>query len=192
MRGIELKLKQASAVLGIRPKDLQNLVQFGVVSPRRRRHVYWFDEGLLLQAKVAVYLKESLGTPTRLLRKFTSALFRDSRRALTGSFQTVRVLSRPRRGQTAIEISIPMVSLARELEGQLPMAKAHPDLPRGRKRRGWREELFETMEAAATDLAPLSDEQILRALKTAARRKSRSPEITIVVETEEEAAARRR
>ena len=30
-----LKLKQASAVLQIEPKELQNLVQFGVVKPRR-------------------------------------------------------------------------------------------------------------------------------------------------------------
>ena len=36
MLAVELKLKQASAVLGIDPKDLQNLVQFQVLRPRRR------------------------------------------------------------------------------------------------------------------------------------------------------------
>jgi len=30
-----LKLKQASAVLKVEPKELQNLVQFGVVKPKR-------------------------------------------------------------------------------------------------------------------------------------------------------------
>jgi hypothetical protein len=30
-----LKLKQASAILQIEPKELQNLVQFGVVKPQR-------------------------------------------------------------------------------------------------------------------------------------------------------------
>ena len=39
MREIELKSKQASAVLGVAPKDLQNLVQFGLVKPRLRRQV---------------------------------------------------------------------------------------------------------------------------------------------------------
>jgi len=30
-----LKLKQASAVLKVQPKELQNLVQFGVIKPKR-------------------------------------------------------------------------------------------------------------------------------------------------------------
>ena len=36
MQSVELKLKQASAVLGVPPKELQNLVQFGVLRPKRR------------------------------------------------------------------------------------------------------------------------------------------------------------
>ena len=74
MPNVELKLKQASAVLGVDPKDLQNLVQFKVVLPPRRDRFYWFDERLLLQAKVAFYLKESLGTSTELLTRFTQTL----------------------------------------------------------------------------------------------------------------------
>jgi hypothetical protein len=34
MQSVELKLKQASAVLGVAPKDLQNLVQFKVLRQR--------------------------------------------------------------------------------------------------------------------------------------------------------------
>ena len=66
MQNVRLKLKQASAVLGVSPKDLQNLVQFGVLRPQRNR-VCWFDTGLLLQAKVAFYLKDSLGSSSDLL-----------------------------------------------------------------------------------------------------------------------------
>jgi hypothetical protein len=73
MQDVELKLKQASAVLGVDPKDLQNLVQFKVLRPRRRNSFYWFDNRLLLQAKVALYSKESLGTSTELLARFTQA-----------------------------------------------------------------------------------------------------------------------
>ena len=73
MQAVQLKLKQASAVLGIDPKDLQNLVQFQVLHPRRRDSVYWFDNDLLLAAKVALYLKESLGTSTEMLARFTEA-----------------------------------------------------------------------------------------------------------------------
>jgi hypothetical protein len=57
---VELKLKQASAVLGVDPKDLQNLVQMKVLRPPRRKNFYWFDSRLLLEAKLAFYLKESL------------------------------------------------------------------------------------------------------------------------------------
>ena len=74
MERIELKLKQASAVLGVAPKDLQNLVQFKVLTPIRRDSFFWFDKRLLLEAKIALYLKESLGTSTEVLALFTRAL----------------------------------------------------------------------------------------------------------------------
>ena len=40
MQSLTLKLKQASAVLGVPPKDLQNLVQLGVIRPARRNSVW--------------------------------------------------------------------------------------------------------------------------------------------------------
>ena len=73
MQSLTFKLKQASAVLGVPPKDLQNLVQLGVVRPARRNSVCWFDTNLLLQAKVAFYLKETLGSSSDLLARFTEA-----------------------------------------------------------------------------------------------------------------------
>jgi len=48
-----LKLKQASAVLQVQPRELQNLVQFGVVKPQRSARTYFFDMKVLLAAKVA-------------------------------------------------------------------------------------------------------------------------------------------
>jgi hypothetical protein len=64
-----LKLKQASAVLQIEPKKLQNLVQFGVLKPKRFEGTYFFDTNTLMVAKVAFCLKESLGTRTSVLSK---------------------------------------------------------------------------------------------------------------------------
>ena len=52
MRTVEFKLKQASAVLGVPSKDLQNLVQLKVIRPARRDNLYWFDSRLLLEAKL--------------------------------------------------------------------------------------------------------------------------------------------
>src|ERR1700688_3654148 len=73
MPGRGLKLKQASAVLKMEPKELQNLAQFGVVKPRRSEGTYFFDTSTLLVAKVASYLKECLGTRTSVLSKLMEA-----------------------------------------------------------------------------------------------------------------------
>ncbi len=57
----------------MQPKELQNLVQFGVVKPKRAGGTYYFDPGTLLVAKVAFYLKDSLGTRTSVLSKLIDA-----------------------------------------------------------------------------------------------------------------------
>jgi hypothetical protein len=69
-----LKLKQASAVLGVAPKDLQNLVQFKVLRPTRRDNFYWFDNACCSKRRSLLYLKQSLGTSTEVLARFTHAL----------------------------------------------------------------------------------------------------------------------
>src|SRR5690349_24942561 len=69
MSGQMLKLKQASAVLQVKPKELQNLVQFRVVKPKRLEGTYYFEPSTLLVARVAFYLKESLGTSTSVLSR---------------------------------------------------------------------------------------------------------------------------
>lgn len=68
-----MKLKQASAVLQIEPKELQNLVQFGVVKPKRFEGTYCFDTNTVMVAKVAFCLKQSLGTRTSVLCKLMDA-----------------------------------------------------------------------------------------------------------------------
>src|ERR1700694_4065894 len=116
MRSVELKLKQASAVLGVDPKDLQNLVQFKVLRPPRRDSFYWFDNRLLLEAKVAFYLKESLGTSTEVLARFTQALSNNLQEEEPTSFRYVWLRSRPATGSEPIEVRIPLRNLPREGE----------------------------------------------------------------------------
>src|SRR5215469_18145296 len=119
MQNIRLKLKQASGVLGVSPKDLQNLVQFGVLRPPTRNRVYWFDTGLLLKAKVAFYLKDSLGSSSDLLARFTEALPQNLSKSKTEDLEDLWLRSRPSNGTDAVEIKIPLRSLARELEDQI-------------------------------------------------------------------------
>src|SRR5690348_9724622 len=98
MRSVELKLKQASAVLGVSPKDLQNLVQLKVVKPSRRGAYYWFDTGRLLEAKVAFYLKEALGSSTDVLARFVQALACSTRTEDWTRLRVIRLTSRPAGG----------------------------------------------------------------------------------------------
>lgn len=197
MQNVRLKLKQASAVLGVSPKDLQNMVQLGVLRPSRRNRVCWFDTGLLLQAKVAFYLKDSLGSSSDLLARFTAALSQNLTRGELNQLKDVSLRSRPASGKDAVEIRIPLRSLALELEKQLPRAAAYRDLPRGRKRAGWKKDFLRSLEAAAAEMGDVSGQEILKTVKETreilARRK-RPPISTLeeLKQSSESAPPRRR
>ena len=176
---VELKLKQASAVLGVDPKDLQNLAQFKVLRPPRRVNFYWFNSRLLLEAKVAFYLKESLGASTEVLARFIQALSNELNDEDTARLRYVWLQSRPAKGREPIEIRIPLGDLAKELEGQLPRAAVYRDLPRGRKRPGWKREFARSLQAAARDLSGVTESRIVAAIRGYRAGKKRLPEITV-------------
>lgn len=177
---VELKLKQASAVLGVSAKELQNLVQLKVIRPRRKDNLYWFDGRLLLEAKVALYLKESLGSSSELLSLFTDALSRSLANQAPGIRRFISLRSLPPRGRQPIEIRIPLGSLAREVEEQMPQSLAQKDLPRGRRRAGWREEMSRVFGDAAKQMGTIQAGEILAAVKTHRRRPRVLPEVTVV------------
>jgi hypothetical protein len=179
MEWIKLKLKQASAVLGVPPKDLQNLVQLNVLRPPRRDNLYWFDTRLLLQAKVAVYLKATLGTSSEFLGRFTEALSRDVDRAKGTTARYIVLQSSPAGGGDPVEIKIPLRSLASELEKQLPRAEASRDLPRGRKRTGWKREMLASFEEAASDMDKVSQSQIAETIRRYRAERKRLPEVSV-------------
>lgn len=179
MQVVELKLKQASAVLGVDPKDLQNLVQFKVLRPTRRDSFYWFDNQLLLEAKIAFYLKESLGTSTEVLARFTQALSSNLREAQVNRLRYLMLRSLPARGREPVEIRIPLRDLVNELEEQLPRAAVYRDLPRGRKRPGWKRDFARSLEAAADDLSGVTESRIAEAIRGYRADKKRLPEITV-------------
>jgi hypothetical protein len=178
MQGIPLKLKQASAVLGVAPKDLQNLVQFKVLRPARRDNFYWFDYRLLLEAKIAFYLKESLGTSTEVLVRFTRALSNLKDEEMIGT-RYLSLESRPSNSRKPVAVRIPLADLAKELEEQLPLASVYQDLPRGRKRVGWKREFARSLQAAAQDLSGVTERQIAEVIRGVRAEKKRLPEITV-------------
>ena len=95
---------------------------------------------------------------------------------------TVRYLSlrsRPARGREPIEVRIPLRDLAKELNEQLPLAAVYKDLPRGRKRPGWKREFARSLKAAAADLSGVSESQVAEAIRGFRAERSRLPEITV-------------
>ena len=183
MQSLTLKLKQASAVLGVPPKDLQNLVQLGVIRPVRRNRVCWFDTNLLLEAKVAFYLKETLGSSSDLLARFTEAFSKNLGKAKMEDLGDIRLRSRPLNGTSAVEIKIPVRSLARELRDQIPLASVYKDLPKGRKKAGWKKSFLRSAQKAAADLGDISEEQILKTVCEYRSGRKKPPEITVVART---------
>lgn len=55
--------------------------------------------------------------------------------------------------------------MARELEDQIPRASVYKDLPKGRKRAGWKKEFLQSIQKAAGDLGDISEEKILRTVR---------------------------
>ena len=176
-----LKLKQASAVLRVEPKELQNLVQFGVVKPKRVDGTFLFDKGTLLTAKVAFRLKESLGTRANVLSKLID-VFRASEKGLRiKNPEYVVFTCRFSAEEEPIKLGVPFRSLGDEIEQGLSRADLYRDMPRGRKRPGWKKEFLRTLSEAAKDIGEVSEEEIQRTIRSY-REESRVPEITVAAE----------
>jgi hypothetical protein len=176
-----LKLKQASAVLEMQPKELQNLVQFGVVKPSRLEGTYFFDTKALLVAKVASYLKESLGTRTSVLSKLMQAFSACEEKLKAENPKYIVFSCRLGAEQEPIKLGVPFRSLGEQIEERMGKAELYKDIPRGRKRRGWKKEFLESLNQAARDIGEVSEEEISRAVRTY-RREKRAPEITVAAE----------
>ena len=188
MQTIQLKLREASAVLGVAPKDLQNLVQFGVLQPQRKDRFFVFDAALLLEAKVAFYLKESLGTSVPLLARFTKEIFKDAQKSKSGQFSNVSILSRPFRGKEVVRIEVPLQALEAELAAQLPASENPGKDKSAKKRKGWKDEITRTFEEASDDLKGTTDREILDEIKLYRAQRKKSPEISVIALPQEKSA----
>lgn len=177
---IQLKLKQASAVLGVPPKELQNLVQFGIVRPRKRGDVFWFDTNLLLQAKVALYIKASLRSSTDYLVRMIKQMSHLD--LFAEDADVLRIESRPGAGQPPVEVTVPLRELKDELQSRMPVAELHRDVPRGRKRQGWKMEFLSTLESMGQQIGSIPEQEIAARVRLYRTEKKRPPEITVVPE----------
>jgi hypothetical protein len=81
-----------------------------------------------------------------------------------------------------IKLGVPFRALEEQVEQRINRADLYRDLPRGRKRQGWKTEFLESLSEAAKDIGEISDEEILRTVRTY-RREKRAPEITVAAES---------
>jgi hypothetical protein len=177
-----LKLKQASAVLKMDPKELQNLVQFGVVKPRRSEGTHFFDTSTLLAAKVASYLKECLGTRTSVLSKLMEAFSEAEEDLKSENPKYIVFHCRLTAEEEPIMLGVPFRALGAQIEERMSRADLYRDLPRGKKCRGWKKEFLASLTEAAKDMGEVSEEEILRTVRSY-RRERRAPEITVVAQS---------
>lgn len=173
-----LKLKQASAVLQIDPKELQNLVQFGVVMPKQREGTYFFDLDVLLAAKIAFSLKEYLGTRTNILSKFMAVFLSSEKELRLKNPKYIFFECRSSAGEDPIKLGVPFRAIGKQIEERMNWVGLFKDLPPGRKRRGWKNDFVESLTEAAKDIGKISEEEILRAVRSYRKERS-APEIAI-------------
>jgi len=72
--------------------------------------------------------------------------------------------------------------LGEQIEERMGKAALYKDIPRGRKRKGWKKEFLESLNAAAKDIGEISEEEISRLVRTY-RKEKRAPEITVAAES---------
>ncbi len=183
-----LKLKQASAVLGASRKDVQNLIQFGVIKPKRRGGLATFDANGLIEAKIALYLKKALGAQTDRLSEFVSVLSNQMTTFARIRPEFIMFTVKPLPEETTVEVRIPFRKLDEQVRWKMRRISLYRDLPRGRKRPGWKREFRAALRQAARDLGPISDAEAVEAVR-AYRSQKRKPEITVAPETVPAAAA---
>lgn len=177
-----LKLKQASAVLQVDPKELQNLVQFQVLRPKRSARTYYFDASTLLVAKVALYLKESLGTRSSMLSKLMDVFSKSEEKLRAENPDYVVFTCRIASESEPLKLGVPFRALRDQIERRMTLADLYRDLPPGKKRRGWKKEFLESLADAARDVGEISEDEIFHAVRSY-RSERRSPEITVAAET---------
>src|SRR5438552_6702379 len=158
-----LKLKQASSVLDLDPKELQNLVQFNIVSPKMSGDIYLFRTADLCRALVANALKTHLGMKAQNVRTVLDSthLSWDSLLTTKPAWLSFHVPMREG-GKEEMEVKLPFRRLASAMERRLGRVALYRDLPRGRKRPGWKKEFMAALTQVAGEIGDISEEDIQR------------------------------
>lgn len=61
------------------------------------------------------------------------------------------------------------VQIEEQIEERISRADLYKDLPRGRKRQGWKKEFLNSLKEAAQDIGEVSEDEILRTVRSCRR-----------------------
>jgi hypothetical protein len=142
---------------------------------------YLFDRETLLTAKVALRLRESLGTRANILSRLITVFRASEKRLSKENPEYVVFTCRISAAEEPIKLGVPFRSLGEQIEQGMSRAELYRDLPRGRKRPGWKKEFLDALSVATQDLGEVSDEEIQRTIG-GYRAEKRLPEITVAAE----------
>jgi len=158
-----------------------------IVAPDSLSHVAWvegtyfFDTSALMVAKVACYLKESLGTRMSVLSKLMEAVSASEGEFKSENPKCIMFNCRLAAEEEPIKLGVPFRAFGEQIEERMNRADLYKDLPHGKKRPGWKKEFLESLTEAAKDIGEVSGEEILRMVRSC-RKERRAPEITVAAE----------
>jgi hypothetical protein len=79
-------------------------------------------------------------------------------------------------------VKVPLRELAQRVEERLQLVELYKDLPRGRKRRGWKKEFLAVLEEAARDIGGASKADVLKVIRHYRNEKKQKPEVPVEAE----------
>lgn len=79
-------------------------------------------------------------------------------------------------------MKVPFRELAEQVQERLQWVELYKDLPRGRKRPGWKKEFLATLREAARHLGDVSTEEVLKTVRQYRNEKKQKPEVTVEAE----------
>ena len=83
-----------------------------------------------------------------------------------------------------VEVKVPFRELTLQLEERLQRVELYKDLPRGKKRPGWKKEFIATLRLAAREMGDVSPEEVLKTVRQYRNERKQRPEVTVEAEPE--------
>jgi hypothetical protein len=135
------------------------------MKPQRSDGNYVFDTNTLLVAKVAFCLESPLGTRTSVLSKLMNVFVASEKEPKSENPKYIVFTRQLSAEEESIKVGIPFRTPGEQLRERMRRADLYRDVPRGRKRRGWKKEFLESLTEAGKDIGGVSNQEILRTVR---------------------------